>query len=431
MFRELFQRAVLIAGLIAVGAGSFACSLAAERCVLENPHLRYVLSVENGRAAARRLENRLTGRAFSLPAEHFRLQFQDGTALSSLECQASLRGGADHAELLFSSEAAVEVRVRYTLAPGKAYLRKQISLRQANGPARRLIVAELDSGQGAKAAWSSMRADRYPFGSHPIYCDDLWAGVEFVAAFNEYGPDGFLLRSRPGGPRLGPQWLELHSTVIGVAEPGQVRAAFLRYIDDVRAAPARMTCCYNSWWTLPKRFAEQDMLDLAADLKRRLFDPHQVFFDVVAIDAGWSKPQSIWEVNKDFLPQGFEPLRRIVESAQGKLGLWISPSAFYVSATDCDWAGRNGFTVVHHPYGRSGLTGLSLADPAYLSKTKDQLQRLIRENGFAHVKFDGFIPLEDKPHHDLLPGDDSVEPLAARGAGAGRGRPRGQSRTGY
>jgi len=56
-----------------------------------------------------------------------------------------------------------------------------------------------------------------------------------VAAFNEYGPDGFLLRSRPGGPRLGAQWLDPHSTVIGVAESGQVRAAFLRYVDDVRA----------------------------------------------------------------------------------------------------------------------------------------------------------------------------------------------------
>ena len=412
MPEAFFPRMVLIAGLVAGGAGSLAGSRAAERCVLENQHLRYVLAIENGRAAERRLENRLTGRACSLPAEQFRLEFQDGTALSSLECQATLRGG-DQAELLFSTGAGVEVRVRYTLALGKAYVRKQISVRQTSGPARRLIVAELDNGRGVKAAWTSMRADRYPFGSHPIHCADLWTGVEFVAAFNEHGPEGFLLRSRPGGPRLGPQWLDLHSTVIGVAEPGQVRVAFLRYIDDVRAAPARMTCCYNSWWTLPKRFAEQDMLDLAAELKRRLFDPHHVFFDVVAIDAGWSQPQSIWEVNKGFLPQGFGPLRRIVESAQGKLGLWMSPSAFYASATDCEWAGRNGFTVVRHPYGRSQLTGLSLADPAYLSKTKDQLQRLIRENGFAHVKFDGLIPREDQPHHDLLPGDDSVEPLAA------------------
>lgn len=160
MPKEFFERAVLIAGLIAVGQGSLARSLAAERCVLENPHLRYVLSVENGRAAARRLENRLTGRACSLPAEQFRLEFQDGTALSSLECQAALRGGADQAELLFSSGAGVEARVRYSLAPGKAYLRKQISLRQTSGPARRLIVAELDSGKGVKAAWTSMRADR-------------------------------------------------------------------------------------------------------------------------------------------------------------------------------------------------------------------------------------------------------------------------------
>lgn len=400
-------------GLFAKEPSSARSPAGAKRRVLENQDLRYALSVEDGHVAARQVENRRTGKTLTLPAEQFRLEFQDGTAMSSLDCKASLEGGANKAELLFTGQTGIEVRVGYALPPGKAYLRKQISVRRTGGPERRLLVADLENWKGVPAAWNSMHADRYPFGSHPIYCEDFWAGVEFVAAFNEYGPDGFVLRSRPGGSRLGPEWLDLHSTVIGVAERGQVRPAFLRYVDDIRLAPARMTCCYNSWWTLPKQFSEQDLLGLAAELKRRLFDPHGVFFDVVAIDAGWSAPQSIWEVNRQRLPEGFDPLRRIVESAAGRLGLWISPSAFYVLATDCDWAGRNGFTVVQQPYGRQTMTGLSLADPAYLSKTKLQLQRLVRENGFAHVKFDGLIPREEKPHHDLLPGDDSVEPLAA------------------
>ncbi len=388
---------------------------AAEPCVLQNRDLRYVLSVDGDRVTARRLENRRTGKVLSLPADEFRLEFQDGLPLSSTQCRAKAIGGGSEAELLFSSDVGIDVRVRYTLAPEKPYLRKRIAVRQAAGPARRLMLAELENGKGIKAEWASMRADRFPFGSHPIYCDDVWVGVEFVAAFNQYGDDGFVLRSRPGGPPLGPEWLELHSTVIGVADRGQVRAAFLRYIDDIRLAPPRLTCCYNSWWTLPKRFTQEDMLGLAAELKRRLFDPHRVFFDVVAVDAGWSEPKSIWEVNKQFLPNGFDPLRRIVESAQGRLGLWISPSAFYTLATDCDWAGRNGFAVVkYRGYGRNPMTGLSLADPAYFSKTKDQLMRLVRENGFAHVKFDGLFPFEDSAHHDLLAGDDSVEPLAAR-----------------
>lgn len=388
---------------------------AAEPCVLQNRDLRYVLSIDGDCVTARRLENRRTGKVLSLPLQEFRLEFQEGSPLSSSQCRVKASGGGSEAELLFSSEVGIEVRVRYTLAPEKPYLRKRIAARQASGAARRLMLAELENGKGIKAPWSSMRADRFSFGSHPIYCDDVWAGVEFVAAFNQVGDDGFVLRSRPGGPRLGPEWLELHSTVIGVADRGQVRPAFLRYIDDIRLAPPRLTCCYNSWWTLPKRFTQDDMLKLAADLKRRLYDPHRVFFDVVAVDAGWSEPKSIWGVNKQFLPNGFDPLRRIVESAQGRLGLWISPSAMYTLATDCDWAGRNGHTVVKYTgYGRHTMTGLSLADPTYFSKTKDQLARLIREDRFAHVKFDGLFAFEDTPHHGLLPGDDSVEPLVAK-----------------
>ena len=273
--------------------------------------------------------------------------------------------------------------------------------------------ADLENWKGVRQDWDSMHADRCPYGSHPIYCEDFWAGVEFVAAFNEYGKDGFVLRSRPGGKPLGGQWLPLHSTVVGVAERGQVRNAFLRYIDDVRLAAPRMTCCYNSWWTLPKGFKEDNLLALAKDFKERLFDRHRVFFDVFAIDAGWTDRQSIWEIDRQSLPHGFDDLRRIVESAGGRLGLWMSPSSIYPQALDYDWAQRSGLTVIKQPTPWGGaFTGVSLADPNYRQKTREHLQRLIRENRFAHIKFDGFIASENAPHHDLLPGADSVEPLA-------------------
>jgi hypothetical protein len=374
--------------------------------------LQFRLELRGDTVASRSFVNRQTSKALSLPREEFLLEFRDGVTLSSSQCSATIsRKDRQAAELLFAHEPirgqAVEVRVHYTLPLSGAYLRKQISVRQKQGTPLRLMRANLENWQGCQGTWDSMHADRYPFGSHPIFCEDLWAGVEFVAAFNEYSKNGFVLRSRPGGPQLGPDWLPLHSTVIGTAVRGQVYPAFLRYLDDVRLSPPRMVCCYNPWWTLPRGIVkEEEMLQLGAELKRRLFDRHGIFFDLYATDAGWTDRESIWEIDRNRLPHGFDGLRKIVESAGGRLGLWMSPSSMYISAIDYDWAARNGFTTV----GKA----LSLADPRYYEKTRDSLLRLIRGNRLRHIKFDGFIPVEEVPHHGLLPGHDSVEPLAAR-----------------
>ncbi|MCP5118760.1 MAG: hypothetical protein GY953_48735, partial [bacterium] len=113
------------------------------------------------------------------------------------------------------------------------------------------------------------------------------------------------------------------------------------------------------------------------------------------------------------MPRGFADVREDVESAGGKLGLWFSPSAVYPNSTDYQWAADNGYVVSEYDYRRPRRhPGLSLADPKYRQDTIQQLQKLIRENGLAQIKYDGLIAQESDPHHDLLSGKDSVEPLA-------------------
>jgi hypothetical protein len=46
--------------------------------------------------------------------------------------------------------------------------------------------------------------------------------------------------------------------------------------------------------------------------------------------------------------------------------------------------------------------------------TKNQLRQLIKQNQLGQIKFDGFIAREERSHDDLLPREDSVEPLAER-----------------
>ena len=386
---------------------------------LQNDNLDFRLTASQDRVTSRRLKNKLANETVELPVADFALEFEGGQVADPSEFTTKVvRNDAGGIELLYSgakqSVADLEVRVEYTLLPAKHYVRKQVSVRQpGKGQPRRLMRADLDIWKGVRRDWNSAIADQMRYGSHPIYCETMWAGVEFVAAHNEYGRDGFVLRSRPGGKPLASDWLKLHSTVVGIAEAGGARKSFLGYIDDVRLAPPRLVACYNTYWTLPDVFNERELLDVVQPLVKGLYQKHGVFFDFVTADAGWSDPHSIWAVNPRDFPEGLGRVAQLIQSAGGKLGLWMSPSEVYHFVMDWDWAEKSGYTVAGGDPSNPYLTrGISVADPKYLDAVKTQLQRLVKQYQLGQIKYDGFIAVEKRGHHNLLPGEDSVEPLA-------------------
>jgi hypothetical protein len=382
---------------------------------LENRALKFNLEIAGGKVLSRSITNRIADETVPLPVDDFTLNFEDRVTVgpSGLSAEVTARDDS-HLELLFRRPGAeFEVRVQYELPAGKAYLRKRIAVRHQGPKSPRLMSADLDNWQGVRRSWTSMRADRLPYGSHPIFCENFWLGVEFVAAFNQYGPDGLTLRSRPGGMTVGSEWVSLHSTVAGAAGPGGVRDAFLLYLEDIRAARPRLIACYNSWWTLPTVVDQQDNLALIRTLLEKLFETHGVFFDIVTTDMGWSNPRSIWEIDRTQLPQGFDDIRGIVERAGGHLGVWMSPSEVYPDVCDYEWLEKAGYFVLRRSEkGTEKAFALSLADPKYRSAVTGQLPNLIHSNNLWHIKYDGFVAEEPRAHHDLLPGPDSVEPLA-------------------
>jgi hypothetical protein len=400
-------------------SGVLALPRVTEECLLENESVGFRLRTRDGKVVSRRLVNKLANETLDLPMADFALEFDTGSIVTpDLLSVTEVTRAGDHFELVYSSAegtpAPVQVRVRYSLPRHSAYLRKQIEVRGLKeGVKGKLMRADLDNWMGVKRPWESMKADRLRFGSHPIFCDTFWAGVEFVAAFNEYSNEGFVLRSRPGGKEIPAEWVKLRPTVTGVAEPTGARQSFLRYIEDVRLRPARLVANYNSWWSLPKIFHESEFVPLMERLKERLYEKAGVFFDLVTGDMGWSDPRTIWKIDKANQPDDLNRMVEIVESAHGKPGLWMSPSEVYPPVIDYDWAKKNGYVVVYRNRGgRRASPGISLADPRYRSEAKQSLQWLIKEKRLGHIKYDGFIAREEVGHHGLLPGDDSVEPLA-------------------
>ncbi len=392
-----------------VAAAPLTPAAALRDCTLANQAVEVAIGIDGSRVHLRSIRNRLTGETAELPSEDFALEFEGGYRVTSSELKVTVsRVSPSELMLLFSNDR-LEVRVARQLPPGKAYIRKQLSVRTRGGPPLRLLRAELDDWRGARRNWRSMTADSARYGSHPIYCESFWAGVEFVVAFNEYGPDGFLLCSRPGGRQVDAGWTALRPTVCGACRAGAAREAFLAYLEDVRLAPPRMVACYNSWWTLPQVVTQDLNLALIRELKAAMYDRHGVFFDIITTDMGWSNPRSIWELDRSTLPRGFDDIYAVLGPTGARLGLWMSPSERYPDVCDYAWAEKAGYVVVRR---KDDTPALSLADPRYREETKAALRKLIRENKLAHVKYDGFLAEEDRPHHGLLPGLDSVEPLA-------------------
>jgi hypothetical protein len=374
--------------------------------------MEYRFTVDANVLQSKTLINHLTNEQVALPTREFTLEFDKGATITSSECRLEdARTSANGTAFSFRSPKGAQIRVDYHAPAGKAYVRKRISIADPDGTNLKVFRAELENWEGVRRNWTSSTADRLPYGSHPIHCDTLWTGVEFPAAFNRYDENGLVLASRPGGRRIGKQPLAMRSVVAGVCAPGEARRAFLRYIDDIRHAPPRMTSCYNSWWTTPPAIKRQDVEQLMADLKRGLYDTTGAFFDIVTTDAGWSDRQSIWQIDGKNMPTGFRDVQSALEPLGAKMGLWVSPSEIYGVTIDWDWARKSGYAVVD-PFPDQKNHGISLADPRYRSETIEQLKGLISNNDFHQIKYDGFIASEVVPHHDLLPKEDSVEPLA-------------------
>lgn len=175
------------------------------------------------------------------------------------------------------------------------------------------------------------------------------------------------------------------SLVMGVAPAGQMRRAFLYYLERERAHPYRPFLHYNSWYDIawhPFALNETNCLEAIRIFGERFIKPYGVVMDAMVFDDGWDNPRSLWQFHSGF-PRGFSPLAELCRQNDTRLGVWLSPFGGYGEPRDqrLKFGKEQGYEI--------NATGFSMAGPKYYAAFKQACVRMIREYGVNHFKFDG------------------------------------------
>jgi hypothetical protein len=175
-----------------------------------------------------------------------------------------------------------------------------------------------------------------------------------------------------------------YSSVIGIAQTGQLRRDFLSYLERERAHPYRTFLHYNSWYDLGyfNPYDQAGALDRINTFGRELHEKRGVTLDSFMFDDGWDNHASLWSFNKGF-PSGFTPVREAANKYGAAPGIWMSPWGGYDGPKKerIQFGKQQGFEIVDN--------GFALSGPKYYARFRDVCMDMIRKHGVNQFKFDG------------------------------------------
>lgn len=249
--------------------------------------------------------------------------------------------------------------------------------------------------------------------SHPAFIPGFFAGIEFPIASTRLDNDNLIIAHQPGIRIQSGTWYTTKIAVYGFTDEGNERQTFERYIASHRPSPKGFHINYNSWWTSPAPYAEDDILNTLNTFNERLYKPYKATFDSFCIDMGWSNLQTVWEIDSKRFPQGFSNVQKAAEKMKSNLGLWISPSSCYPGALDNNWADEQGYeTYKSGMWGDPNIRTACLAGKRYASAFADRLAHMAEFNGVKQYKLDGYLPKCPESSHGHEPGLLSSEATA-------------------
>jgi hypothetical protein len=368
--------------------------------VLENKVLACTWDISKGRLRPKSITDKLSATTLSpQDAECFQLILGDGQVVKASDlkitgspesknlesnhksCRLAERiGGRQITVILTSSDNNLKVQWCAILRNGSNYVRQQVVFTTKNKAidVKEIVLLELaapDARVMGTVDGSPVVAGNMFFAyEHPLSKSQILLGspTRFRCSF----PCSTQLK--PGRPLL-------QSSVIGVVPQGQLRRAFLYYIERERAHPYRPFLHYNSWYDIgygPDKIQEHQCLQVIDLFAKELINRRNVVMDSFALDDGWDDTASLWQFHNGF-PNGFASLQKAAKKYNSSLGAWLSPFGGYGKAKQerLKYGRRQGF--------ETNKSGFSLAGPTYHARFRDVCVNMIRKYGLSYFKFDG------------------------------------------
>jgi len=344
------------------------------------------------------------------------LYFKDANTIGSLTPESvsgDLLSGKPveirYAAVKLSSGAQLAIRQFVQYFPKENVIRKWVECKtEGGGPA---ILNEVIYDRYSSVALLTPLVGAPPQ-SYPAFFKGFFVGIEYPVASTQADSGQVMIRFRPGEELTG-KWYVGRKAVYGIAQAGKEKDVFVKYVSDHRPEPRNFHLNYCSWWSAPMSYTEKDITYLMNEFKEKLFKPYGVSFDSFAMDMGWSDPNTIWKIKKDF-SNGFETINNIAASMNSKLGLWISPTNCYSPwAIDVDWAYKEGYETYKQPWGSFRL--LCMAGPKYYGAFHDSLLDIANKYKLHQLKVDGYYLDCPDSNHGHQPGIYSSDKIASNG----------------
>jgi hypothetical protein len=286
-----------------------------------------------------------------------------------------------------SEDERLQVVWRAVMLDESNYIRQELELRASQEPLMIREVVWLDEPIPGAASAGSVDGSLIVAGPLFLGCEDPMAENGVAVAPEGNGEARNVARCRltchaqlqPGADAAE------QSFVMGVAPTGQLRRAFLYYLERERAHPYRPYLHYNSWYDTawqPFALNEANCLEAIELFGQRLIRPHGVVLDGMVFDDGWDSPDTLWQFHAGF-PRGFTPLAERCQAYGTRLGVWLSPFGGYGEPREKRLAfGREqGF--------ETNPTGFALSGPKYYEAFRQACVGMIRNYDVNYFKFDG------------------------------------------
>ena len=360
--------------------------------VLRDAKIAARFQVTSGRLQIAGVEDLRSG-AVLKPGEVFSLRFADGTVLAASQMQLAVAPveektlsdaqASRDAEHLAGQQLCADLRAEdrgltahwcAVLRDGTNYLRQKVSFEAGSRPVQISQIRMFDFDAPAAHLVGTAKGS-------PLVSGDFFFGFESPMSESNVSRDRVTSQIQRVLPLEAGKSVT-YSSVIGVAQAGQMRRDFLAYIEEERAHPYRTLLHYNTWYDLGGQYTEAQALDRVHSLGEELVRKRQVRMDSFLFDDGWDDPDSVWRFNRD-LPNGLSLIHEAAEHYGFGIGIWLSPWGGYGDRkTARITAGQSaGYETVNG--------GFALSGPRYYQFFEQACLAMMDKYGVNQFKFDG------------------------------------------